>query len=155
MFRCRLITTAVCIDMLAIAATPPAVAEVTCPALNMLLGKGCVSNVTARPGGTVVLASGITSLHSAADCTFNRVRVGLYVKPKIGNITWALVDKTVDKTDMRGNSGPCVGRKVRAMRISYQANRDARGEDDGAVMVEYAPGTYSRIVRYHIKIDGH
>ena len=114
----------------------------------------CDKDVAVKPGATVILAPGISGLRYATDCTFVVWIVDLIVKPNLGRVTPRLIATTVgEKDDLGRPLGNCAGSKAHALRITYQANRDARGKDEVELRIRNEETKFSFVSRYHITID--
>jgi hypothetical protein len=120
---------------------------------SALINATCDKDVTVKPGGTVILAPGITAFRSLTDCTPFAWIVDLKVKPHLGRAKPRYTIITVPEKNNLGRSmGNCVGRKVNALQITYQANRDARGKDEVELSLRNAEIKWSYVLRYHVTI---
>jgi hypothetical protein len=79
--------------------------------------------------------------------------VDLIVKPHLGRVTPTQITKTLEGADALGRStGNCAGHKTNALRIVYQANKDALGKDEVELRLRSAAVKFTYALRYHVTI---
>jgi len=127
----------------------PATAQMVCDNATA----SCTKQLTVRPGGSVVLMPGASSINP--DCSFRPLNLNVQVRPKQGRVVPRLIAKTIEASGAFNTSSPsnCVGRPTKGLQVTYYANRNASGSDEVVVRITGPGPGRAGMFRFRIAIQ--
>lgn len=88
-----------------------------------------VANLTVKSGKSIPLGSGFWSIDYDS-CRFIELKMETLVAPQLGRIAVQMINGTIPAQATGEATNPqCVGMPIKALRLIYTANKNAKGMD--------------------------
>jgi len=98
-----------------------------------------VTNLTVQRGKSVHLGSGFWSTDYET-CAVSELNMETIIKPEMGRIAAKMISGTIPATIIDGSTNSkCVGLPIKALRLTYTANKTASGHDRILVRTQALP----------------
>ena len=88
-----------------------------------------VANLTVKSGKSILLGSGFWSIDYDS-CRFIELKMETLVEPQLGRIAAQMINGKIPAQATGEATNPqCVGLPIKALRLTYTANKNAKGTD--------------------------